>query len=81
MTGTDSGETHDLLAIATNGGDKRTDCIEYKVDDMLAVGITQGDGYGYSLTAGIKYTNVPEPTSAMLLLLGFAGLALKRKVA
>jgi len=26
-----------------------------------------------------KFTAVPEPTSAMLLLLGFAGLALKRK--
>ena len=34
-----------------------------------------------NLTAGAGYTNVPEPTSAMLLLLGFAGLARKRKVA
>lgn len=34
----------------------------------------------YGLTAIYSYSSVPEPTSAMLLLLGFAGLALKRKV-
>ena len=28
---------------------------------------------------GIAYTAVPEPTSGLLLLLGVAGLALKRK--
>ena len=35
----------------------------------------------YSITYGKEWTpaGVPEPSSAMLLLLGFAGLALKRR--
>ncbi len=34
-----------------------------------------------TLAADASYSSVPEPTSAMLLLLGVAGLCLKRKVA
>lgn len=41
---------------------------------------TTDDKTVYGLTAIYSYSSVPEPTSAMLLLLGFAGLALKRKV-
>lgn len=39
-----------------------------------------GDQSSYTQGAG-KWTAVPEPTSGLLLLLGMAGLALKRKVA
>jgi len=39
-----------------------------------------GDQTSYSQGAG-KWSAVPEPTSGLLLLLGMAGLALKRKVA
>jgi len=39
-----------------------------------------GDQTSYTQGAG-KWTAVPEPTSGLLLLLGMAGLALKRKVA
>ena len=39
-----------------------------------------GDQTSYTQGAG-KWSAVPEPTSGLLLLLGVAGLALKRKVA
>lgn len=39
-----------------------------------------GDQTSYTQGAG-KWTAVPEPTSGLLLLLGMAGLALRRKVA
>ena len=39
-----------------------------------------GDQTSYTQGAG-KWTAVPEPTSGLLMLLGLAGLALKRKVA
>ena len=77
----ESGETRDLLAIATNGDDSSITCVEYKTDDNGIIGLTSSGGYAYGLEAGAGYTNVPEPTSAMLLLLGVAGLALRRKVA
>ena len=37
--------------------------------------------WGNQTTAGTTWTAVPEPTSGLLMLLGMAGLALKRKIA
>ena len=76
----DMGKTSGLWVIATKS-DQPGDCLEYKVDDVINVTKTDEIGNGINLAAFAGYTNVPEPTSAMLLLLGFAGLALKRKVA
>ena len=45
--------------------------ITSSADAMSASGGYQGDGW--------YYPNVPEPTSGLLMLLGVAGLALKRK--
>ncbi|MBQ6341074.1 MAG: PEP-CTERM sorting domain-containing protein [Kiritimatiellae bacterium] len=36
-------------------------------------------GAGFTYATGGNFTAVPEPTSGLLLLLGMAGLALKRK--
>ena len=49
-------------------------------DSSKAARMEAGSGLGSSYSgAGWYYNDVPEPTSAMLLLLGVAGLALKRK--
>ena len=76
----EQGNSDYLWVIATNSKEPGQ-CDEYKVDTHITFAKTLKDGSGISLLAGAEYTNVPEPTSAMLLLLGVAGLALKRKVA
>ena len=59
--------------------------VEDPGNDSLPSYYQEFHGLGYTLSHGSFSTNgsavfaVPEPTSAMLLLLGFAGLALKRK--
>ena len=76
-----AGESKDLMIVVTNAELKDNDPnnIEYKYADVLgAARDFATDASGYTLTGGAAYP-VPEPTSAMLLLLGFAGLALKRK--
>ena len=52
------------------------------VDDVYEVsGLTSDtwSGAGFTYATGGNFTAVPEPTSGLLLLLGMAGLALKRK--
>ncbi len=46
------------------------------IEDAIAAGWTAAGGGG-----GGGGSTIPEPTSGLLLLLGVAGLALKRKVA
>ena len=46
-----------------------------------AKALAWGDQTSYTQGAGKWTSTVPEPTSGLLLLLGMAGLALKRKVA
>ena len=50
-------------------------------DSKGAVDATFGDSWeiGYGMQEGVTNSNVPEPTSGLLLLLGVAGLALKRR--
>ena len=50
-------------------------------DSSGAADITDYSGYniGSSMQEGVTNSNVPEPTSGLLLLLGVAGLALKRR--
>ncbi len=52
------------------------------VDDVYTVsGLSNNSwsGAGFTYATGGNFTAVPEPTSGLLLLLGMAGLALKRK--
>ena len=50
------------------------------LDNKIGISTSgESDNMVYGLTASYTYASVPEPTSAMLLLLGFAGLVLKRK--
>ena len=49
-------------------------------DQTTAGDITDYDwNIGYNMQEGVTNSNVPEPTSGLLLLLGVAGLALKRR--
>ena len=50
-------------------------------DSKGAVDATFGEAWeiGYGMQEGVTNSNVPEPTSGLLLLLGVAGLALKRR--
>lgn len=76
-----AGESKDLMIVVTNADlqDDDLENVEYKYADVLGAARNYStDASGYTLTGGAAYP-VPEPTSAMLLLLGFAGLALKRK--
>jgi len=51
--------------------------VRFQTQATAATSLNMQDAGGFS--SADKFTAVPEPTSAMLLLLGFAGLALKRK--
>ncbi len=52
----------------------------FSSQDDLSLAAAMAASSGYS-SAGWYTTSVPEPTSGLLLLLGMAGLALKRKIA
>ena len=73
------GYSEGLDIVVTNSKESGT-CLEYMTQHNPGVSHTMEGGSGWALTGGAAYA-VPEPTSAMLLLLGVAGLALKRKVA
>ena len=51
------------------------------VTDSTGAGSIFDDNWniGYGMQEGVTNSNVPEPTSGLLLLLGVAGLALKRR--
>ena len=73
------GEEYDFYYVISDGGKQLTS--EIKKATAIAVGetaINWGNQATYTGTAD-NWTAVPEPTSALLMVLGIAGLALKRK--
>lgn len=81
-----NGDVLAVVAAITDDKGVSYSALEYvadgsKVTDTFAVtGLTGDDWYGdfYFATKG-NFTAVPEPTSGLMLLLGMAGLALRRK--
>ena len=53
----------------------------YWASDVLTTPITNGTQaqFNFHYNTSITFSNIPEPTSGLLLVLGMAGLALRRK--
>ena len=68
-------------AIIFDVADKNLDGLtKYMMTDLQTVNFTSaGDVSTFMAAPSGTWTNVPEPTSGLLMLLGIAGLALKRK--
>ena len=80
----DAGTYYAQLTIEYKDGRKYTSDIgEFTIATGATVGpkinFTTGNAMKAAAIGDTSYTNVPEPTSAMLVLLGVAGLALKRR--
>ena len=87
-TGATGLKNGDVLAVVFKDSSGAYDQLEYyssksAVTDTLTVSgmsdTTWSQTFAFGQDGGSITTPVPEPTSAMLVLLGFAGLALKRK--
>jgi hypothetical protein len=88
-----TGSSYDFFVVALDTSNKGLFVSEVVTEPILTVGDTDiifnADGsYEAPFTAGVTtysgttggwYTAVPEPTSGLLMLIGMAGLALKRK--
>lgn len=62
-----------------NSGYWASDVVQTKITDAIKGGSEAGFSFGENDAVAFSPINVPEPTSGFLLLLGMAGLALKRK--
>ena len=74
------------IIITTAGYEAKSEVVSFTTpgNGDLAVDFSDGTGFGggftgFSTANAGAWTAVPEPTSGLLLLLGMAGLALKRK--
>lgn len=74
-----AGETYDFYYVLSDGGKKLTSStISVGALETGTATINWGNQATYTQNAG-NWANVPEPTSGILMLLGVAGLALRRK--
>ena len=79
---TDDGDYTSVLVMFTADGSSYTAMQKTtKVSEATGTASFGFDGLGKSGTTSWATTNVPEPVSAMLLLLGAAAFGLKRKIA
>ena len=62
-----------------NSGYWASDVFKTKISDAIKGGQEAAFSFGENTSVAFSAINAPEPTSGLLLLLGMAGLALKRK--
>lgn len=87
VEGFEAGQTYyGQIIITTSGYEAKSEIAEFKTQGTGATAINFSDGSGFAAGfSGFSTANagawqaVPEPTSGLLMLLGLAGLALKRK--
>ena len=87
ITGLTAEKTYDFFYVAVKGDDywvSSAQTVTTGAESAGAAASTFSAANGKTLLSGAatgSFSSVPEPTSGLLLLLGMAGLALKRKVA